>query len=191
MLTDDELFNMLLSKQKDILNQSIGRRLIEVDRFFGSDLPSFLEGGYFTETEFFSHNPGAIQLHFEGNLTYGLDVYGEQLSIFVLPGTLSSDEFTKLYRLSETSAASPTLKNCLGKTCHDVRIWTLQEDFESEEAKEVAVSYLLNGESEMFYCIYLLEDCDSDYLLLGQDVPRDRVASCFSIALGDYIDPRQ
>ena len=43
----------------------------------------------------------------------------------------------------------------------------------------------------LFYCIYLHEDLDSDYLLLGQDVPRDKVATCFSVALGEYIDPKR
>jgi hypothetical protein len=191
MLTDTELLTLLPSKQKDLLAKSIGCRLIEIERFFGSDVPSFLAGGHFTEADYFSYNSGAVQLNFESNLTYGLDVYGEELSIVVLPMNLSSNGFAKLYRLSEFTAAPPTLKNCIGKTCHDVRIWELQEEFESEEAKEVAVSYLLDNGSELFYCIYLLDDFDSDYLLLGQDVPRDKVASCFSIALGEYIEPRE
>jgi len=190
MLTDTELLALLPSKQRDFLAKSIGRRLIEVERFFGSDVPSFLEGGYFSEADYFSYNSGAVHLHFEGNLTYGLDVYGSELSIVVFPGTLSSDGFMKLYQLSEITAASRSLKDCLGRICQDVRIWTLQEDFESEEAKEVALSFLLAGERELFYCIYLLDDCDSGYLLLGQDVPREKVASCFSIARGEYIDSR-
>jgi hypothetical protein len=78
----------------------------------------------------------------------------------------------------------------LVKYAAPVRIWTLKEDFESLEAKQVAVSYVFD-ESELFYCIYLVDDFDSDYLLLGQDVPRGKIASCFSIALGEYIDPRK
>lgn len=189
MLTDTELLTLLPLEQKDLLSLCIGRRLVEIDRFFGIDLPSFLEGGHFTEAEYFSYNSGALQLYFEGNLTYGLDVYGEQLSIVVLPMTLESDDFTKLYQLSKFSLVPPQLKNCIGKICRDIRIWTLQENFESSEAKQVAVSYLFDNESELFYCIYLVDDFDSDYLLLRQDVTLDKVASCFSIALGEYIDP--
>lgn len=191
MLTDTELLALLPSKQKDFLAKCIGRRLVEIDRFFGIDLPSFLEGGHFTEAEYFSYNSGAVQFHFEDNLTYLLDVYGEELSIVVLPSSSEGNEFTKIYKLSKLPLVPSLLKDCIGKICRDVRIWILQEDFESLEAKQVAVSYLFDDESELFYCIYLVDDFDSDYLLLGQDVPRDKIASCFSIALGEYIDARK
>ena len=191
MLTDTELLTLLPLKQKNLLSLCIGRRLVEIDRFFGIDLPSFLEGGHFTEAEYFSYNSGALQFHFEDNLTYGLDVYGEELSIVVLPMILESDGFTKLYQLSKLSLVPPLLKDCIGKICRDIRIWTLQENFESEEAKQVAVSYLFDNGSELFYCIYLVDDFDSDYLLLRQDVPLDKIANCFSIAIGEYIDPRK
>lgn len=191
MLTDTELLALLPSKQKDFLAKCIGRRLVEIDRFFGIDLPSFLEGGHFTEAEYFSYNSGAVQFHFEDNLTYLLDVYGEELSIVVLPSSPEGNEFTKICKLSKLPLVPPLLKDCIGKICRDVRIWTIKEDFESLEAKQVAVSYLFDDESELFYCIYLVEDFDSDYLLLGQDVPRDKIASCFSIALGEYIDARK
>ncbi|MBD2770392.1 hypothetical protein IC235_21105 [Hymenobacter sp. BT664] len=190
MYTDDELLALLPSKQKDFLTKSIGRHLLEVERFFSIDLPSFLEGGHFNEADYFSYNSGAVQLHFADNLTYGLDIYGEELSIVILPGHLSSDGFMRPYCLSATAAASRSLKDCLGRVCQDVRIWTLQEDFESEEAKEVALSYVLSDERELFYCIYLVDDCDSGYLLSGQDISRERVASCFSIARGAYIDSK-
>jgi hypothetical protein len=109
----------------------------------------------------------------------------------VLPEHLSSDGFTEQFRLSNVKAAPFALKRCLGRICQDVRFWTLRENFESQEAKQVALSYLLSGGLELFYCIYLHEDLDSDYLLLGQDVPREKVATCFSLALGGYIDGKR
>jgi hypothetical protein len=90
---------------------------VEIDRFFGIDLPSFIEGGHFTEADYFSYNSGAVQFHFEGNLTYALDIYGEQLSIVVLPSSPESDDFTKIYKLSKLSLVPPSLKECIGKIC--------------------------------------------------------------------------
>jgi len=120
MYTDDEFLLLPPSEQKDFLTKSIGCRLLEVERFFGVDLSSFLKSGHFGEVDYFSYNSGAVQLHFEDNLTYELDIYGEELSIVVLSGTLSSDGFPKPYRLSEMVAVSPNLKGCLGRVCQDV-----------------------------------------------------------------------
>ncbi|MGK7917220.1 MAG: hypothetical protein AB4038_17010 [Prochloraceae cyanobacterium] len=83
-----------------------------------------------------------------------------------------------------------SLKECLGKVCQDVKIWTLKEDFDSEEAKEAAISYVLSKNLKLLSCIYLHGDLDSDYLLLGQDIPRERVATCFSLVYDQYIDPK-
>lgn len=139
------------------------------------DLSYFLKYSSFQEVEFFSYNSGAVQRCFEDNLTHPLAVYGEQLSIVLLPETLSSDSFTRRYQLSEINLVPKALRDCLGKVYKDVRIWTLWEEFESEEAKEVAISYLLSNGNELFYSIYLHDDLDSDYLLVGQDVPREKV----------------
>lgn len=192
MYGEQELLTFLLSRQKEILAKAIGCHLIEVERFFEMDLESFLKYCPFTEVDFFSRNSGSLQLCFDEGLTHTFTVYGEQLSLVLLPKTFSGDGFGKWYRLSEAdNLASEYLKDCLGKICQDVCIWTLHEDFESEEAKEVAVSYLFSNSCELFYCIYLHEDLDSDYLLLEQDVKLDKAASCFSLLLGDYIEPTQ
>jgi hypothetical protein len=70
-----------------------------------------------------------------------------------------------------------------------VRIWKLQEEFESDEAKEAAVSYVFDNELELFYCIYLHGDLDADYLLLGNEVPREKVKTCISLARGENAEP--
>ena len=191
MFTDDELLDLLPSKRKNVLAAAIGHRLLEVERFFELDLLSFLRNRCFTQADYFSYNSGATQFRFEGGLIHPYAVYGEQLSIVMLSERLSSDDFTTRVQLSKLKSVPFTLKRCLGRICQDVRIWTLQEEFESQEAKEVALSYLLSGGIELFYCIYLHEDLDSDYLLLGQDVPREKVATCFSLAQGGYIDSRR
>lgn len=190
MYSDLELLTFLPSKQKEILAKAIGKQLVEVERFFAMDLSSFLKYTSFKKTDFFSYNTGAVQLYFEDRLTHALSVYGEQLSIVLLPEIIASDGFAQSYRLSKMEQMAPELlKECLGKVCQDVRIWTLREEFESVEAKEAAVSYLLSNGQELFYCIYLHDDLDSDYLLLEQNIHREKVASCFSLLLGEYIDP--
>lgn len=191
MYTDAELLNFLLSKNTKKLKQSIGKRLLEIKRFFGMDIFDFLKNYHsLTADQFFSYNSGAVELCFEGDLNHSLAVYGEQLSIIIVPEKLSSDGFAKCYQLSEEKFASEELKSCLNTVCQDIRIWTLREEFESEEAKEVAISYLFSNKRELFYCIYLHEDLDSDYLLLEKDVPREKVASCFSIAVDDYVESK-
>jgi hypothetical protein len=44
------------------------------------------------------------------------------------------------------------------------------------------VSYVFEDDLELFYCMYLHGDGDTDYLLLGSDVPRERVKKCISLA---------
>jgi hypothetical protein len=188
MTGDPELYQLLPSQRIEVLAAAIGRKLVEVERLFLLDLPTFLEDARFSATDFFALNSGPVQLHFSGSLTQVLDVWPSQLSIINPPDPLISSQDEKLYRLSEDVGASPELKSCLGRECQDVRIWTLKEDFESEEAKQVAVSYIFTGDRELFYCTYLHGDLDSDYLLPGADVPRRSVKSCFSFAHGRFIE---
>ncbi|MBA3923607.1 MAG: hypothetical protein H0X31_18690 [Nostocaceae cyanobacterium] len=128
-----------------------------------------------------------MQLHFAEDLIHVLDVWGEQLWVMVITEPLHGDADATLYQLSQTETVHPSLKACLGKTCQDVRIWRLKEEIVSEEAKQVAISYVFANALELFYCIYLHDNLDSDYLLLAENVPRDRVESCFSIAQGEYL----
>lgn len=190
VVNDAELFQLLPSRQTDVLGAAIGRTLLDVERLFLLDPQAFLQEARFTATDFFARNSGPVELHFEGGLNHALGVWPSQLSIVVLPDPLCSSEDDKLYRLSESANASPELKSCLGRTCQDVRIWILQEEFESEEAKEVAVSYVFDGDLELFYCIYLHDDLDSDYLLLGADVARERVKTYISLAQGGVVEPK-
>lgn len=138
--------------------------------------------------DFFSHNSGSIQFCFDDNRYHVFDVWGEQLSLVALPEPLHRDEDSILYKLTEDTNSPTKLKSCIGRTCQDVRIWTLQEALQSDEAKEVAVSHLLSGGVEIFYCIYPHEDLDSDYLLLGEDVIREKAATCFSLLTSDFIN---
>ena len=175
-----------------ILVKVIDKKLIEIERFFEQDLENFITNEKLPAVNFFSLNVGLTKLIFESNLSHNFSIYGGQLSIILLPERDFDQKpyfDGQWYQLSQAKYLStPDLSNCLGQTCRDVRLWTLQEDFESDEAKEVAVSYLLANGNELFYCIYLHEDLDSDYLLLKPDVDLTKAASCFSLVLGEYIE---
>lgn len=188
MLTDAELFAFLPSNQQARLASAIGRRLVEVERLFTLDVAAFISYTRFAAGEYFARNSGPTQFRFEGGETHPLAVWGEQLSIIVLPEPLTTDGDATLYKLTEIAPPPHRLRACLGRVCNDVRIWTLREDFASEEAKQVAVSYLFSGGDELFYATYLHGDLSADYVLPGEDVPRESVAACFSIAAGGYID---
>jgi hypothetical protein len=175
---------------------AIGRRLVEVERLFLRTPEQFAQDGDFSPTEYFSRNSGPTQFHFDGGVTQVLDVWGEQLSLVVLPEPLRESEFwsqegERLYQLSSMDPPPPGLPSCLGKTCSDVRILTLNDPGDWEEAREAGVSYVLRPDLELIYCIYLHGDMDSDYLMLRSDLPRDLVARCYSIARGAYVDPSE
>jgi hypothetical protein len=188
MVGDTELFKLLPSQRTDILATAIGRNLEDIERLFLLDLPTFVQDARFDPAQFFSLNSGPVQFRFDDGLTHAYDVWPSQLSVINLPAILTAADDERLYRLGEDEAAPPKLKSCLGQRCQDVRIWTLAEEFESQEAKEVAVSYFFSADWELFYCIYLHGDLDSDYLLMGADVPRHRVKSCFSLAQSETIE---
>jgi hypothetical protein len=190
MYSDNEFLSFLPSNQKDLLHKSIGRTLLEVERFFQMDVLTFLKYTSFEKNEFFSHNSGCTQFYFKECINHSFGSFEEQLSIVLLPNSPSEDDITKSYMLSTITdeLVSSQFKSCIGKVCQDVRIWTLQEDFESEEAKEAAVSYFFQDDLELFYCIYLHKDLDNDYLLLAPEIQGERVATCFSLLVGDYID---
>ena len=192
MYTDQELLAFLPSRRKSLLTKAIGKKLIEIERFFEQDEISFITNEKLPAVDFFALNVGITKLIFESNLSHNFSIYGGQLSIILLPERDFEQKpyfDGQWYQLSQAKYLStPDLSNCLGQTCRDVRLWTLQEDFESDEAKEVAVSYLLANGNELFYCIYLHEDLDSDYLLLKPDVDLTKAASCFSLVLGEYIE---
>jgi hypothetical protein len=188
MRSEEELSEYLPLHRIDVLAAAIGRRLVEVERLFTLDVPAFLAEPRFQATDFFARNSGPTQFRFEGDLIHVLDVWGEQLSLVVLDAPLVSNPYATLYALSQTDIAPPALQRCLGQTCLDVRVWTLSEELDTEEAREVAVSYVLSGNLELFYCIYLHGDLDSDYLLLGQEIPRQQVEHCFSVARREYIN---
>ncbi len=184
MYNERELLERLPSRQKEILRSAIGRPLADVRRYFVSDIASFLEIPDMSEQRYFSHNSGPTAFSFEGGPTHHFAVWGEQLSLVLLDNPLVGDEYGSVHALTEVDDGMvvPELKAVLGQTCEDVTIWRYREAIESEEAKEAAVSYRFASGRELFYCIYLHEDLDSDYLIFRDEVDLGKAGTHTSLA---------
>jgi hypothetical protein len=182
MSGDDDLFSLLPSRSRARIAQAIGRRLVDVERIFSLDLDTFVDGGRRAPADFFRRNSGATRFVFDGGLGLAFSEWGEQLSVVLLPSSFEPDIGQQLSRLEESP---DPLRRVLGRTCRDVRVWTYAEDFEADEAMECAVSFVLEGPEEVFYCTWLHGDMDADYVLPAEEVPLDRAASWMSVSTGE------
>ncbi|OAD22061.1 hypothetical protein THIOM_002155, partial [Candidatus Thiomargarita nelsonii] len=123
MYNDFELQNTILSKQTAILKKVIGSRLLDIERWFVMSPERFLEDKKFAPVDFFPFNSGPTQFFFENNHIHTFDVYGEQLSLVLLPKPIRWDNFASVYRLSTYQPVPDAIRSCLNKTCVDVRFW--------------------------------------------------------------------
>jgi hypothetical protein len=188
-LTDEELPAYLPSRRVDELRRAIGHTLVDVRRLFGLDLEAFLRATpEAEELDYFGGNSGPTELVFDGGVTHTLTLWDEQLSVVVLNEPLQAGNRRTLASLREATLVRPRLEACLGRRCSDVRIWTFQEDIESTEAKQAAITYVLDGD-ELGYGFYVHGSDDEDAMLFGDEISPELVASCFSIAEGRPIRP--
>lgn len=186
-LTDADFPAYLPSQRIDALRRAIGRELVDVRRLFLLDLGEFLQGTPGAEeTDYFARNTGPTDFVFEDGMIHPLAVWTEQFSVLVLDEPLAPIGWYTLVSLRETPLVRPRFRSCLGRRCSDVRIWTFQEDIESDEAKQAAVSYVLEGE-ELFYGFFIHGNSDEDALMFADEVRPELVASCFSVAEGRPI----
>src|SRR5262245_38300198 len=176
---DDPLRSFLPSAQTKHLGAAIGRCLVEIDRLLVTTREDFVARGG-ADDEYFARASGPAQLRFDDGSIHVLSVWPSELSLLVKDQPLAPDWAAEVFALSTTSARAE-LRACLGRRCEDVRIWTVAEEVDWDAAREAAISYLLSGGVELFYAIYLHGDLDSDYLMLCEEVPRDKVARCWSI----------
>lgn len=183
---DDDLRALLPSRHRPALAAVIGRRLLDVERLFSLDAAQFSDGGRRAPATFFRRNVGPTRFVFEGGGALAFTDWPSQRSVVVLPGAFEPDVGQQLHRLSESS---DPLRRALGRTCHDVRVWTLADDAGAGEALECAVSVALDAE-ELFYCTWLHGELDADFLLPSDEVPRARVVACLSASTGpSLVDP--
>lgn len=144
-----------LSKQKDFLRMVIGRKILEIERFFVTRPEELLEdckrlNQKFDYGDYFSLNLGATQFWFEGNFNQTFRFYSGGAPIIRFPGVYPDIDDRK-YPLSKMEhLASSRLKNCLGQVCQDVRIWTYSESEETKRCleKEKAGGWLTGEQLE-------------------------------------------
>jgi hypothetical protein len=172
----DPLLEFVPSLQRDVLGQAIGRRLVEIERLIVTGDRPFD----------FGRAVGPVQLRFDPELLHVLSVLPSQLTLLVERDVLRPDYAAEVYKLS-ASKARPALHECLGRVCTDVRIWKYRDDVPSDEAREAAISYVLEGGRELFYVIYLHGASDDDALMTADEFTPVDVDSCYSIARGAYL----
>ncbi|WP_437942616.1 hypothetical protein [Sorangium sp. So ce341] len=184
MIDEADLPALLPSRNLGRLAQALGRRLLEIERIFTLSPESFADGGLRDVRTYFRRCSGPTRFLFEGGVEHAYGEWGSQLSVVLLPEPPEPDEDQRAWRLG---GAGDPLSACLGGACADVRIWILDDGLATDEAKECSISYLLEGGAEVFYCTWLHGDLDTDYLLPGDEVPRERVARCLSVARGGPV----
>jgi hypothetical protein len=178
------LWLFLPSNHKRLLSLTIGKKLIEIERFLFDKPERFVIFPEQKKADFFSRNPGAVQFWFEGNVRHSLTIDDSQFSILLTPHFFKASEFDKLYRLSKIDRqfVEKGFKDCLGKICQDIKIWTYFEDYAQGEAAQAGISYVFSNGSELLYSIYLHGDLTEDFLLIDFPIPPEIVADCYSIA---------
>jgi hypothetical protein len=172
---------MLPLNRIDRLAQAIGRTLVDVERHLPTRLEDFLARGG-DESSYFSLASGATEMIFSDGLVHTLSSWPSQLSLLVSDQPRAADPDAPGCRLSATAAAPAWLKACLGRRVRDVCVYVYQDDVDSDEARQAAVSYVLDSGTELFYGTYFHGNLDADELLEGAAVPRDHVAERISIA---------
>ncbi len=170
-----------LSKQIANLNHAIGKPLTEITRWFVLNPEVFFGEYNYGPDEFIMYNSGLTQFEFgkERHHTYVVD--GEQLSLEIIDDYDIDEEFDIPYKLSEYSPVPSSFKACLGKVCQDVRIWKCKEALNGGERGEAGISYVFENGEEIFYCIYLHGELDSDFLLTRDQIDTSKVDSYYSL----------
>lgn len=162
-----------------LLGRAIGRSLVDVERHLAVDPEQFSKRGGRPD-DWFAVASGPTQLMFGPELVHPLAVWPSALSIVVYGEPLLDDPYAPRYRLSATKAPA-WLWACAGQTVTDVRVHMYRDEAPALEPCQAAVSYCLSSGVEVFYCIYLHGRMDSDELMPGDAVPRDRIARSVSV----------
>lgn len=158
-------------ERRELLAAAHGRRLVEVERLL-IPLDSYRrldhpEGAYLAAAS------GPTQLTFADGLVHALSTWPSQLSLLVGGTPFSDDPYAEQHRLSEEPNHAPAwLRDSLGRTVTAVRVHVFIDDEPSDEARQAGISYELDGEVEIFYCIELHGRMSGDELLRREDLPR-------------------
>ena len=158
MAFDADLLASLQLSQPQRLAQAIGRTLVDVSRQFDTTAD--------TADDDFAQDPGPTALSFSGGVEHAFAVWGEALSLVLIPAPLGEHPEWTVARLSSARRASPELRGLLGQRCDDVRVWLFEDFVDEREPKQAGVSYRFDGGRELMYGIYLHGGGDRDVVLL-------------------------
>jgi hypothetical protein len=182
---EDPLAASLPLRRRELLRAAIGHTLVDIERWTATTPADFVARGG-TATQHFSECSGATVMLFSEGLAHAMEGWPSQLSITVDAEPFRDVSYSERYRLSACTETAPAwLRDCLGRTVRDVRVYVFRDDVLSDEARQAAVSYLLDSGVELFYCTQLHGRGDGDELLPGDQVGRDDVALTVSMAAGD------
>jgi hypothetical protein len=197
--------------KKEFLSLAIGKKITEIERFFVTRPDEFIEeNNECRKDRYFSLCHGASQFWFDKTLTHSFIFYSASTPILIYPQLFYEIDSRIKYQLSRAEdLSSPKLRDCLGETCIDVRIWTYSEteheirsekdegswthelakeyDKKNVEITESGISYYLSNGVEIIYCCNLYDDDLSDRLLFVEDINQSYVYACYSLLQDKYI----
>jgi hypothetical protein len=180
----EDFRHALPSRRLEELARAIGRTLLDVRRLVITSPDEVSEAA---RPIYFSRFSGPVEFLFDGGIGQRLDTWSEEFSVIVVDEPLVGLPSTHVISLAQDPWADPRLKACLGLRCEDVRIWTAREEFDTDEAMEAGVSYRVAGGHELIYCTFLESELSDDLVLPVEDLPRNRVRSCFSVAERTFV----
>ena len=172
--------------QSALLGAAVGRTLDDIERILATTPEDFeARGG--APDGFFAEASGPTEITFSGGLVHALAGRASELSVIVGPDRFGPDPYAERYRLTDgpVAAHAPAwLAELVGATVTDVRVWLYRDDVPSDEARQAAVSYVLEGGDELFYGTYLHGRMSGDELFRRQDLDPDVSAGPVSVAVG-------
>jgi hypothetical protein len=169
-------------RRRELLREAIGRTLLDIDRWTATTPSDFVARGGLRSLHF-SRCSGPTIMSFGDGLVHSWAGWPSQLSIIVDGNPVVDVAYSERYRLSDCADTAPAwLRACLGRSVRDVLVHVYRDDVPSDEARQAAVSYLLDSGVELWYGTELHGRSTSDELLRGDEVPRDHVASTVSMA---------
>lgn len=171
---DSALAASLPLAQTNLLRRAVGQQLADIERLLVVTPERFTDDGG-DRSEYFAAASGPTQFMFGDGLVHAFYAWPSQLSLILESDALANDEYADRHRLSETDASPAWLRDCLGQRVRAVHVHVYRDDVPSDEARQAAVSYTFDSGHELFYGMYLHGRLDSDELLRGETVPRDRV----------------
>lgn len=174
-------------QQTKLLRRAMGETLVDIERWFVLNRAQF-EAYAGEGAEYFSRSSGATTFSFSGGVIHSLCGWPSQLSIRVWDESLRDDPDAERHTLSEADTAPKWLRDCIGQRVIDVRVYVYDDDVPSDEAKQVALSYVFDSGVELVFCTYLHGQMDDEEILRGDEISRQNVVAVVSLRATEADD---